>query len=91
MLKESYVIFLCLDDVFGKGHPVYRFENLCCENPDIKLDDKAYKIFFNASMCDTMKNEEQKEFFNFLLGKNADSVFTQKLSDIVENTKHNFI
>ena len=31
-LKDSYVIFICMKDIFGMGLPVYRFENLCSEN-----------------------------------------------------------
>ena len=33
-LKDSYIIFLCLEDAFGKGLPVYFFENTCkCAPP----------------------------------------------------------
>ncbi len=28
-LKESYVLFICMSDIFGKGLPIYSFENLC--------------------------------------------------------------
>ena len=37
-LKDSYVIFLCLDDPFGKSLPVYFFENKCLKDgKEIKL------------------------------------------------------
>lgn len=35
-LKLSFVIFICLKDPFGYGLPVYRFENICVQNRDIK-------------------------------------------------------
>ena len=47
-LKDSYVIFLCLEPPFRKVKPVYFFENLCRDNPEIKLNDRAYKVFFIA-------------------------------------------
>ena len=31
-LKESYVIFICTQDPFGKDLPVYTFRNVCSED-----------------------------------------------------------
>ena len=31
-LKETFIIFICLDDPFGEDLPVYTFERLCKEN-----------------------------------------------------------
>ena len=39
-LKESYIIFLCTKDPFGKGLPVYTFENLTPEFTLESLVDK---------------------------------------------------
>lgn len=44
-LKESYVIFLCLFDIFGKNLPVYTFENICRQDNSVFLGDFAYKSF----------------------------------------------
>ena len=44
-LKESYVIFICTRDPFGKGLPVYEFRNVCTADGSIFLDDKSYKVF----------------------------------------------
>lgn len=41
-LKDTYIIFICLNDIFHKGLPVYSFENVCCEDKDIKLNDRAF-------------------------------------------------
>ena len=30
-LKEAHIIFLCMEDIFGEGLPVYTFENTCRE------------------------------------------------------------
>ena len=88
-LKESYVIFLCLDDIFHHGLPVYTFQNRCDEDTDILLDDKTYKIFFNAKRYDIMSTDEEKDFFRFLTGEKAGSDFTQKLDTLVTESKHN--
>ena len=88
-LKDSYVIFLCLDDVFKKGLPVYSFENICNQDKRIKLNDRTYKIFFNAKNCDKLKTEEQKDFFKFLKGSKAASSLSRRIEKKVEYAKKN--
>ncbi|MDO4289405.1 MAG: Rpn family recombination-promoting nuclease/putative transposase [Eubacterium sp.] len=44
-LRESYVIFICTFDPFGKKFPLYHFENRCREDPTLFLNDGTYKIF----------------------------------------------
>lgn len=48
-LKENIVIFICLDDLFKQGLPVYSFENVCRENNSVKLEDRTLKVFYNCS------------------------------------------
>lgn len=88
-LKDSYVIFLCLDDVFKKGLGIYFFENMCRQDSRIKLKDRAYKIFFNAENCDKLKTEEQKDFFKFLKGSKASSSLSKRIEEKVEYAKKN--
>lgn len=88
-LNDSYVIFLCLDDIFHHGLPVYSFQNRCDENPDILLDDKTYKIFFNAKKYDKMSTEEERDFFAFLSKGEAGSDFTKELNTLVVKVKKN--
>ncbi len=80
-LKDTYIIFICLNDLFGKGHPVYSFKNICEEDKSVNLNDGTYKVFFNASACDKIKSQEERAFFNFLTGKSADTNFTKRLSE----------
>lgn len=65
-LKENYVIFLCMDDVFGLGLPVYTFENVCAESPGTRLGDGTHKVFFNAREYDRMPGKELREFFRYV-------------------------
>ena len=88
-IKDSYVVFLCLNDIFKKGLPVYSFENICKEDAGIKLEDRTYKIFFNAQKCDIMPTDEQQAFFRFLQGRNAETDFTRRLATEVIRAKHN--
>ena len=45
-LREQYVIFLCPVDIFGRGYPVYHFENRAKENPEITLGDLSFINFY---------------------------------------------
>ena len=47
-LPETYIVFICTFDPFGKGEPYYRFETRCV-NIEVDYDEKAYKIFFNTT------------------------------------------
>ena len=89
VLNESYVIFLCMGDAFGKGFPVYTFRYRADEDNELAMDDGTVNIFFNAKKYDTMKSEELKSFFKYLCGKEPTSGFTDRLSALVERVKTN--
>ena len=88
-LKDTYIIFLCLNDPFKDNMPVYFFENTCRQKNDLKLKDGAYKVFFNASCCDKIKDKEEKSFFKFLKGEQADSALTKRIEEKVRRAKAN--
>lgn len=88
-LNESYVIFLCMEDAFGSGLPVYDFHQVCKQNSEVLLNDGTHKVFFNASKYDKMPTESLREFFKFLNGLNAASDFTDQLEQKVRYAKTN--
>lgn len=88
-LKDSYVIFLCLRDVFGKGLPMYFFENACREDGTLKLGDRAYKVFFNAANCDRLDDSKARDFFRYLRGDRADTALSKRIAQKVAFAKRN--
>ena len=88
-LKESYVIFICTQDPFGKGLPVYTFENTCREDNTLFLTDKTAKVFYNASAYGKEKDDELHALLRYLCEKQATSHFTQSIDELVETTKNN--
>ncbi|MCR4940235.1 MAG: Rpn family recombination-promoting nuclease/putative transposase [Treponemataceae bacterium] len=88
-LPKSYVIFLCMEDIFGQSLPVYTFNNVCKENNSLSLGDESYKIFFNAKMYDTMGSEAEKSFFGYLCNGTAYSDFTRQLDTLMSQARHN--
>ncbi len=88
-LKDSYVIFICTQDPFGKGLPVYTFENTCQEDGDLFLADKSYKVFYNVGAYGKEKDDELCALLRYLCKKQATSHFTQSIDELVETTKNN--
>ncbi len=88
-LKRSYVIFICMQDVFGKGRHFYRFENICTEDPGLKLNDEAIKIFLNPDSAMDDIDDELSNFLKYLkTGEPVDS-FTKELNESVKYARTN--
>ena len=88
-LKESYVIFICLADPFKLGLPVYTFKNTCAENPAATLNDKSYKVFYNASAYSKEQDAELHTLLQYISQKQAASSFTDEINSLVEQAKRN--
>ena len=88
-LKDSYIIFICIPDIFGQGLPKYTFENLCIENPKIRLNDRTYKYFFIAENCAKISDEKQKSFLKLLTSNEGTDDFADKITKLVEEAKKN--
>ena len=89
-LKDSHVIFICMDDIFKKKLPVYTFEYICTEDGKTKLNDRALKHFFIAETCARMlEDEEIRSFFQFLISNKPSNEYTVDLDKYVSDAKHN--
>lgn len=47
-LKNSYVIFICTFDPFGKGFCCYEFENVCKDDGKLILSDGRKILIYNT-------------------------------------------
>ena len=88
-LKTTFIVFICVDDIFEKGLAKYTFENLCVEDPKIKMSDRAYKYFFISKNCDKLLDEEQKAFLKMVFNNKSSNAFTDKVKKLVDNAKRN--
>ena len=88
-LNKSYVIFICTEDIFGKGRHIYTFENLCIQDTRLGLNDETTKVFLNPV---SDMDDVDKELKNFLMyvanGKPVDN-FTRELEREVEDARKN--
>ncbi len=86
-LKESYVIFICMDDPFEAGLPVYTFERKCSENESVELGDKTHHLIFNAAAYESEDDAEIKDFLSFVKKNKAESDFTRGIANMVQTKK----
>lgn len=88
-LNKSYVIFICMSDVFKKGRHIYTFENICIEDNTIFLKDETTKVFLNPYSDMDDVDEELGNFLKYLADGLAVDKFTQELDNEVEKAKEN--
>ena len=78
-LKENFVIFICLEDLFGQDLPIYTFENICNEDNSVKLADKTYKVFYNCSKWKDVTQKQKSQLLRFFLTDEGDTDLCTKL------------
>lgn len=88
-LPDSYIVFLCTFDPFGKGLPKYEFRSVCISEPSIGLDDGTSKIFINAKCEHHEMSRELRALLDYLCGKEPSSNLTKYISDSVLQAKCN--
>ena len=88
-LNNSYIIFICISDLFGKGRYMYTFENVCKEDSEAILNDGAKKVFLNADGRNGAVSEELKAFLDYVAGKPSEDTLVKKLKLAVEEAKKN--
>ena len=87
-LKKSYVIFICNYDPFGKGRCFYRFENVCVDDPSLKLEDDSVKIMINPYGNDTKQfGKGFAALMNFLKNGQISDTYTESLKDEITEVK----
>lgn len=91
--KKYEELTIIVDFMFGKGRYIYHFENLCREDPTIRLGDGAEKIFLNTkgtneakTSLDDMDGELRSllDYFESLVPQNA---FTGELDEAVADAR----
>lgn len=88
-LNKTYIIFICLFDLFGQGRHIYTFENLCKEDTSLAMGDEATKIFLNAKgVMDDVSND-LKAFLDYVAGRKSKDEFVDKLEEAVQKAKKN--
>lgn len=88
-LKPGYIIFICLEDPFGKGRHRYTFVNVCTEDMGVALNDGSTKIFLNTDSSMDDVDSELRSFLDYAGGKKAQGEFVRRLDEAVKNARKN--
>jgi len=93
-LKESYVVFICLDDPFREDLPCYTFKRVCLEVYDRDLDiaqwhnDKVTIVFYNAGAWESSDKADIKAFLQYVKTATPNSSLTSDIENAVATAKH---
>ena len=88
-LGESFIIFICTFDLFGKGRHMYTFKETCAEVPNLLLGDGATKIFLNTKGFLEDVGDDLKAFLDYVESGIVAGKFTREVDDTVQIVKSN--
>ena len=88
-LRDSYIIFICMTDIFQKGLHKYTFVNVCREAGGLVLGDGATKIFLNARGIMNDVSSDLMAFLNYLKGIKSENTYVEELDEAVKEAKMN--
>ena len=90
-LRRSYVIFVCMFDLFEKGRTKYTFKSICEEDRDLPLGDGRCIMFLNTKGSIGELGEDMDAFFGYInggvasigTGKDSGSEFVEMVDNYV--------
>lgn len=88
-LNKSYVIFICMEDIFHKGRHIYTFENICKQDTKIYLKDATTKVFLNPHGKIDDISSDLKNFLIYLVDGTVSDDFTKELEQEVTVVRNN--
>ena len=88
-LRPSFIIFICLFDLFGEDRYVYTFENRCLESAYLGLNDQTQKIFINTKGKKGPIQDNLKALLQYIDTGTVSDPYTQNLEEAVKLAKSN--
>ena len=83
-LRELYIIFICPDDIFGKGRAVYRFKNLETDDPKIEMGDLTFKNFYIFNKYREVAEKAIRDYMEYFATNKAHSPETEDIDRLVK-------
>ena len=84
-LRDQYVLFICPDDIFGAGLPVYSFQNYAAEDRNVALNDRTFKNFYIFNEYEKLPDSHPlKPYLKYFATNTANSSETRAIHDKVE-------
>lgn len=86
-LPESYIVFICTYDPFGKELPVYTFETKCNETDIPEYKDNTHKIFFNTTADLSHLPHDMKNMLKYIETGAISDVATEFIDNEVKEAR----
>ena len=84
-LKDQYVLFICPEDIFKEGLPIYSFQNYATENKKLALDDRTFKNFYIFNQYEKLPDAHPlKPYLKYFATNTADSAETKDIHTKVQ-------
>ena len=87
LLRESYIVFICLFDYFRRGKHVYTFRKRCDEDFSLLLGDGATKVFLNTEGVLDDADADIKNFLEYVARGTVGDDFIRELDAAVRDVK----
>jgi predicted transposase/invertase (TIGR01784 family) len=88
-LKESYVIFICTFDPFGRGERCYDFSNRSGKKGEFPLGDKRTILIYNVMGKSDELSEDANEFLDYVKDGTVGGTLSDSLDKAVKDARHN--
>lgn len=88
-LVESYVVMICLFDLYGESRHMYTFTNRCKENPELEMGDGTTRIVLNATGTKDDISPKLKAFLSYVAGNAVEDEYVKKLDEAVQKARQN--
>ena len=86
-LRESYILFISLEDPFRKGFPSYTLIQVLKEEPSAQIDDRTHKVVYNASAWKNAEDTSIRNFLRYVYENTPEDDFTDTITRRVSKLK----
>ena len=87
-LRNSYVIFICTFDPFGKGLAKYTFNAICNEDHSLVLDDGVTRVFINTEGDRHKISKELANLIDYISTGEVTDDYTRQLDEEVQELRN---
>lgn len=82
-LSESFILFFCQVDPFGKGLPVYSLERVCRELSDVSVGDDSHWVVLNAQAWASAQDSDLGELLEYVKTGRATGALSSDIDELV--------
>ena len=87
-LRQSYVIFICTFDPFGRGLAKYTFNAICNEDHSLVLDDGVTRVFINTEGDRHRISKELASLIGYISTGEVTDDYTKDLDEEVRTLRN---